>query len=282
MAAYALMWSGGKDSALALSRARASGLEVSLLLNFIDPQSRRVRFHATRAELVAAQAEALGLPLRQLAVAWEGFEAVLTGELSRLAEHGLAGVVFGDIHLADVRAWYEQRVRAAGLGHLEPIWGESPASLLEEYVAGGGRAVVTCVEARHLDPSWLGRVTDPGFVSDIKRLPVDPCGENGEYHTFAFAGPGFSRPLEWVPGERRDSEAGFHQLDLLAARCAHCGQPVDPQRYGVCAVCEQPVLCLDCARGHLCTDQCSARGCRAGLCVREVRDGLPAVAYGVS
>jgi uncharacterized protein (TIGR00290 family) len=212
---YAVMWSGGKDSALALTRARARGLEIGALLNFIDAATRRVRFHATRAELIAAQAEAAGIPLRQCATTWDEFEGTFRSALDELRRQGFAGVVFGDIHLADVRAWYEDRVRAAGLVHVEPIWGTEPADLLDEFVAGGGRAVVTCCEVAKLDESWLGRTVDERFATDIASAGIDVCGENGEYHSFAFAGPAFREPVAWRAGARR-TEGGFVQLDLLS------------------------------------------------------------------
>src|SRR5690348_4624410 len=140
-------------------------------------------------------------------------EARLVEVLGQLRAEGYAGVVLGDIHLADVRAWYEERVLAAGLEHVEPLWGDAPAALLDEFVATGGRAVVTCVDLERLDESWLGRVVDPAFARDISSLDVDACGENGEYHTFAYAGPAFGRPVAWVTRERR-REGRFLQLDL--------------------------------------------------------------------
>jgi uncharacterized protein (TIGR00290 family) len=132
---YALMWSGGKDSALALHRARASGLDVGLLLNFYDEATGRVRFHATPIELLQHQAAAIGIELRALGTTWPKMDSSLRQELDRLRADGFAGVVFGDIHLADVRAWYEERVSAAGLEHVEPLWGDASAKLLSEYVA---------------------------------------------------------------------------------------------------------------------------------------------------
>lgn len=207
------MWSGGKDSALALTRARARGLSVTRLLNFHDAASDRVRFHATRAEVIRAQVAAIGLELRQYGTAWDAYEPALRGALAGLKEEGFAGVVFGDIHLADVRAWYEERVTANGLEHVEPIWHERPIDLVREFVAGGGRAVVTCIEDAKLDRSWLGRVIDEDFVREVAGLPVDPAGENGEYHSFAFAGPLFGSPLRWRPGEHRQ-DGRFSQLDI--------------------------------------------------------------------
>jgi uncharacterized protein (TIGR00290 family) len=212
--AYALLWSGGKDSALALRRARAGGLDVRRLLNFHDSSTGRVRFHATRVELIAAQAEAAGVELTPAGTTWEEMDARLERELAALASGGFRGVVLGDIHLADVRAWYEERVLAAGLAHVEPLWGEPPLALLDEFVAGGGRAVVTCVDLEKLDEDWLGRVTDRAFVRDVAVAGVDACGENGEYHSFAFAGPVFRSPVPWTAGVRR-RDGRFAQLDIL-------------------------------------------------------------------
>lgn len=211
---YALLWSGGKDSALAMDRARRRGLPVRRLLSFYDAASRRVRFHATRVALLEAQAAAAGVELRAVGTTWEAMEGRLRRELADLRRDGFAGVVLGDIHLADVRAWYEERVTAAGLAHVEPLWGERPADLLDEFVRAGGRAVLTCVDLTCLGEDWLGREIDAAFAHDIAELPVDACGENGEYHSFAFAGPAFGRPVRWASGSRR-REAGFAQLDLL-------------------------------------------------------------------
>ena len=216
MKRYAVMWSGGKDGALAMDRARRGGLEIACLLNFYDAESGRVRFHATRAELVAEQAAAVGIAIRQYATSWSDFEPAFRGALEALVGDGVAGVVFGDIHLADVRAWYEERVRAAGLEHVEPLWGEPPVDLLDEFVATGGRAVITCCETAKIDESWLGRIVDEHFARDIQNVPIDPCGENGEYHSFAFAGPLFARQLLWSAGETR-SDGRFAQLDIVGA-----------------------------------------------------------------
>ena len=210
---HALMWSGGKDSALALDRAIRSGIVVDRLLSFYDSATRRVRFHSTRVEMLEAQAAAIGIDLHAIPTSWPEMEANLRHELSSLRDEGFSGVVLGDIHLADVRAWYEERVNGAGLNHVEPIWGESPQLLLKEFVSSGGRAVITCVELAKLDESWLGRVIDDRFASEIARTGVDACGENGEYHSFAFAGPVFRQPLSWTAGERR-LDSGFAQLDL--------------------------------------------------------------------
>ena len=161
-----------------------------------------------------------GVELTSLGTTWEEMESRLRLELATLASAGFRGVVLGDIHLADVRAWYEERVSAAGLEHVEPLWHEPPLALLEEFVGGGGRAVVTCVDLEKLDGAWLGRVIDTGFVRDVLRAGVDPCGENGEYHSFAFAGPVFKPAVAWTPGPHR-SDGRFAQLDILPAEQAN-------------------------------------------------------------
>jgi len=212
---YGLMWSGGKDSALALQRARQHGLDVTRLISFFDSATGRVRFHATRVEMLEAQARAAGVELRAIGTPWPDMEARLTEELASLAREGFAGVVLGDIHLADVREWYESRVRVAGLEHVEPLWGEPPLELLREFVSTGGRAVITCVDLSRLDRSWLGRVIDEALVDEIVETGVDPCGENGEYHSFAFAGPAFAQPVAWRMGDERDDGARFAQVDVL-------------------------------------------------------------------
>ena len=207
------MWSGGKDSALALWRARQRGLRVDWLVNVYDRATERVRFHATPIRAIALQAEAAGVRLVSVPTEWETFDASLRETFATLAAWGCRGVVFGDIHLTDVRAWYEDRTHAAGLDHVEPLWGEAPQALLSEFVAIGGRAVLTCVETAKLDASWLGRVIDADFVRDIAATGVDPCGENGEYHSFAFSGPFFGAPVACRTGEQR-SDGRFAQLDI--------------------------------------------------------------------
>src|SRR5258708_8858966 len=154
---YALMWSGGKDSALALDRSWRAGLDIGRLISFYDSATRRVRFHATRVEMLEAQAAAIGVELHAIPTSWPEMEASLGRELAHLQAEGFAGVVLGDIHLADVRDWYETRVVAAGLEHVEPIWGEPPPTLLRAFIASGGRPGLTSSQSAHLDSSWLRR-----------------------------------------------------------------------------------------------------------------------------
>jgi uncharacterized protein (TIGR00290 family) len=164
--------------------------------------------------MIRAQAAAAGLAIDAIGTSWTEMEGRLTEHLAALRRDGFTGVVFGDIHLADVRAWYEQRVTAAGLEHVEPIWGEPPLSLVREFVESGGRAVITCVDTERLDASWLGRVIDPAFVEEVAGAAIDPCGENGEYHSFVFAGPVLRRKIGWHAADTR-SDGRFRQLDVV-------------------------------------------------------------------
>ena len=155
-----------------------------------------------------------GIDLHAIATTWPEMVDQLVDALAKLRREGYVGVVFGDIHLVDVRAWYERHVTAAGLKHIEPLWGESPADLVREFVGSGGRAVITCVDSSQLDRSWLGRIIDDHFVDEISSVAIDPSGENGEYHSFAFAGPMFREPVAWRPGDVR-SDSRFSQLDVV-------------------------------------------------------------------
>lgn len=212
---YALSWSGGKDSTLALDRALRGGLPVTCLFNIYEGSSGRVRFHGVRRELIAAQADALELDLVQKATGAADFEAVFLAILEELGERGIEGVVFGNIHLQEIRDWYEERTRAHGLAHVEPLWGDRPADLVREFRRRGYRACLVSVDLDRGDPAWIGRDLDDALVSDlIRREDVDPCGERGEYHTFVFDGPLFHRPVRIRRG--RTVEIENHRLiDLL-------------------------------------------------------------------
>lgn len=213
MTAYALATGAGKDAVLALHRARARGLEVTHALNIYEGNTGRVRFHGTRKELVAAQAGALELELVAAHTHPLGFEEVFQESLEKLSERGIEGVVFGDIHLADVRAWYEERTVAAGLEHLEPLWGLDPGELVQDVVALGYRPVVVSVDLERGRPEWLGRELSLSLIREIEDVGADPCGEHGEYHTFVWDGPEFRRPVPIVRGEEVEME-GHRLLDL--------------------------------------------------------------------
>jgi uncharacterized protein (TIGR00290 family) len=194
---YALFWSGGKDSLLALDRARIAGLEIQWLVNIYEGTTGRVRFHGVRKELIQAQARALGIELLQEKTGPETFEHAFFRALDEVKRLGAGGIVFGNIHLADIRAWYEERTTARGFEHVEPLWGSSPSSLLREFVERGHQARVVSVYLTCGRKEWLGRDFSQDFIAELERCKnVDVCGERGEYHSFAFSGPLFHAPLE--------------------------------------------------------------------------------------
>lgn len=209
------MTSGGKDATLALDRARRGGLDVRLLVSLYDGTSRRVRFHNVRKELLADQAAALGLELLAVPTPPDAYEPVFNDTLGRLRDCGIDGLLFGNVHLVDVRDWYEHRVRAAGLEHLEPLWGAPSVEIAWEVVERGYRALVVSVNLQEAARGFLGREFDADLVTQISVLDhMDPCGERGEYHTFVFDGPEFRRPVGFTRGRTAEAE-GHRYVDLL-------------------------------------------------------------------
>jgi diphthine-ammonia ligase len=212
----AVLWSGGKDSTLALHRAVADGIRVTTLFNLYDAETRRVRFHGVRRALISAQAHALELQLVQLPTTPATFENVFVDGLRQLANAGIDSLIAGNIHLADVRSWYEERSTAAGLLHLEPLWGEQPDTVLREVLSLGYRARVTGIELATASLNWLGRDLDDSLAEEFAAAGIDAAGESGEYHTFVHDGPAFTSPVRVATGEVKIA-SGFAFIDLMAA-----------------------------------------------------------------
>ena len=197
----AISWSAGKDSWLALTRAREQGLAVTTFVTMYDEDGTS-KSHALPSDLVEAQVGALGgvpLPVR---VPPGEYAARFDAALRELAAGGHTHMVFGDIDLQAHRDWLAPACERAGLAPLFPLWGESRAALARELVTRGVRARVVCVDTRWLDASFCGADYDTGFLA---RLPpgVCPCGEDGEFHTVVTGGPGFAQPLVVADGPRR-------------------------------------------------------------------------------
>lgn len=214
-----LSWSSGKDSAWTLHCLRMSpGVEVVGLLASFNKAADRVAMHAVRRALVKAQADAAGLPLTAIDLPWPcsnaDYEARMKAALDRTREDGVTHVAFGDLFLEDVRAYRERMLEGTGLAPLFPIWGRATPALAREMVAGGLRAILTCVDPRQLAAEFVGRDFDDTFLDALPGA-VDPCSERGEFHSFAFAGPMFHHPIPVRRGEQvvRD---GFPFIDLLA------------------------------------------------------------------
>jgi diphthine-ammonia ligase len=211
----ALFWSGGKDSLLALDRAQRAGIEVTHLVNIFDRDTGRVRFHGVRKELIGAQARLLGKTLLQQGSTPADFETTFLRLLKELRRKGLQHVVFGNIHLADVRAWYEQRTTGLAFRHHEPLWGFDPQELVQEFIERGHRSKITSVYLDHGGRrEWLGRELTMEFLQELgEATDIDVAGERGEYHTFSFTGPLFAAEIATRQGGCFQSE-GHLMLDL--------------------------------------------------------------------
>jgi uncharacterized protein (TIGR00290 family) len=216
-------WSSGKDSAWALHvLRRRADIEVVGLLTTMNQVANRVAMHAVREELVGRQAAALGLPLIQVPIPSpcpnERYEAAMEAALGDARSAGVGAIAFGDLYLGDVRRYREEKLAGTGIVGLFPIWGRDTRELSREMVESGLRAVITCVDPRRLDRAFAGRIFDGTLLGELP-AGVDPCGENGEFHTFAFAGPMFAAPIPIFGGEVLERD-GFVFADVRLARGA--------------------------------------------------------------
>ena len=210
-------WSSGKDSAWALHVLRArEDIHVAGLLTTMNQAANRVAMHAVRDQLVSAQAAALGLPLTRVPIpspcSNDEYEAAMGKAIHMAQEDGIVAMAFGDLYLEDVRRYREEKLAATGIQPLFPIWGQDTPRLSREMVRSGLRAYITCVDPKQLDSSFVGRIYDEQFLDDLPD-EADPCGENGEFHSFVFDGPMFDSAIPVVAGEVVDRD-GFVFADL--------------------------------------------------------------------
>ncbi|HKA01866.1 MAG TPA: hypothetical protein VKE70_35390 [Candidatus Solibacter sp.] len=211
-----LAWSSGKDSAWTLLVLREQGVQVFGLLTTINQAVDRVAMHGVRRTVLEAQAEAVGLPLWQIPLPWpctnDDYESRMADACRRAIAEGFDTIAFGDLFLADIRAYRERQLAGSGLTPIFPLWEIPTAQLAREMIAGGLRARLSCVDTRHLDAAFSGREFDEALLIDLPAA-VDPCGENGEFHTCVYAGPMFRSPISIESGEVRDVD-GFVYTDL--------------------------------------------------------------------
>jgi uncharacterized protein (TIGR00290 family) len=211
-------WSGGKDSALALQvLQRDERYEVVSLLTTVTEGYERISMHGVRNELLRRQAEEMGLPVEEVHIPPQCsngvYEARMAEAVSRFRERGVWHFAFGDIFLEDLRAYREQKLMQANMTALFPIWKVETRELAERFVKEGFRAIAACIDPRKLDKSFAGRELDASFFRDLP-ADVDPCGENGEFHTFVFDAPIFRRAIAVRTGEVVERD-GFVFCDLL-------------------------------------------------------------------
>jgi uncharacterized protein (TIGR00290 family) len=217
-----MSWSGGKDSAMALHELlRGEDYEVVSLLTSVSDEFRRISHHGVRESLLDEQARAIGIPLRKVYLPSgesggctnEVYEAIMAKEMAAYRDEGIRTVVFGDLFLEDLRAWREANLARAGMRGIFPIWKCETNGFAREVIALGFRACLSCVES-HVGSGFAGRQYDEALLRDLP-ADIDPCGENGEFHTFVFDGPIFRAPVSVRVGETvlRD---GRHYADLVS------------------------------------------------------------------
>jgi uncharacterized protein (TIGR00290 family) len=216
----ALSWSGGKDSALVLWTLRRERLEPEALITTVTERYERISMHGVRRELLVRQAEALGIPLVEVmippACVNDVYEARMAEAFAAEPLSGVEAVAFGDLFLEDVRAYREERLTAGGKRGLFPLWGRDTTPLAQQFLAAGFEATLVCVDPHLLDSSFAGRRYDERLLAELPP-GVDPCGENGEFHTFVHGGPIFAESIACETGEIVERD-GFVFCDLTPAR----------------------------------------------------------------
>jgi uncharacterized protein (TIGR00290 family) len=215
-----LSWSSGKDSAWSLYILRQDRrYDVAGLMTTMNRDAGRVAMHAVRSELLHMQASAAGLPLHEIPIPSPctnaDYESIMRAFVANVPREGIECVAFGDLFLEDIRAYRQQQLAATGLTPLFPLWGRDTRTLAAEMIDGGLRARITCVDPRQVPASLAGREFDRSLLQDLPAA-ADPCGERGEFHTFAYAGPMFAAPIAVECGDVVERD-GFVFSDLLAA-----------------------------------------------------------------
>ncbi|HKT31870.1 MAG TPA: ATP-binding protein [Gammaproteobacteria bacterium] len=214
-----LSWSGGKDSALALHALKQDArYQVAGLLTTVNEHYGRISMHGVREALLDAQAESIGLPLYKVKLSErpsnEEYERKMRTALEDFKAQAIRHVAFGDLFLEDIRQYRLDNMRKPDMECVFPLWHRPTDQLAREFIAQGFKAVLCCVDERQLDGEFAGREYDKALLNELP-TNVDPCGENGEFHTFVYAGPVFRRPIVFRRGERVRRDDRFHFCDLI-------------------------------------------------------------------
>jgi len=212
-------WSGGKDSAMALYELqRARSYEISALLTVVTEDYDRISMHGVRRVLLERQADSLGYPLEEIFISKnasnEEYESKMRDVLVKYREAGVSSVVFGDVLLEDVRRYREDNLAKVGMRGIFPLWKRDTTELANTFINLGFKAIITCVDSKVLGKRFVGRVYDKQF---LRELPpnVDPCGENGEFHSFVYDGPIFRRKISFAVGDIVLRDNRFYFCDLI-------------------------------------------------------------------
>ncbi|MDB5280994.1 MAG: ATP-binding protein, partial [Bacteroidota bacterium] len=198
-------WSGGKDSSLALYKVIEEGaFDIPWLLTSVNETNNRISMHGVRGELLDEQARSIGIPLHKMLIpemaSMEIYNKIVADTIRGFKKEGIEYSIFGDIFLEDLKKYREEQLEKVNMKAIFPIWKQPTNLLINEFIDLGFKAVIVCVNDKYLDRSFAGRVIDRAFVNDLPGN-VDPCGENGEYHSFVFDGPIFTSPIEFSLGE---------------------------------------------------------------------------------
>lgn len=214
-----LAWSSGKDSAFSLHHLlNENNYQVVALLTTLTSDYDRVSMHGVRRTLVEKQAEALDLPLEIVTInkdaSNEEYEAQMEATLLRYKQQGVNAVAFGDIFLEDVRQYRLNNLSKVGMQGVFPLWHQDTRQLVTSFIAQGFKSVITCVDTQVMDARFAGRIIDEAFLAELPDS-VDPCGENGEFHSFVYDGPIFKQPVTFTLGERVLRDERFAYIDLM-------------------------------------------------------------------
>lgn len=204
-----LSWSGGKDSSYTLHQLLNDGrYEVKYLLSTVNGTYKRLSMHGVREELIEAQARSIGISLLKVYV-YEAsnaeYEQQMNNMLLKAKSEGINTVAFGDIFLEDLRIYREEKMKSIGMNCLFPIWKKDTAWLVKDFIAKGFKTYTCCINDGYLDESWCGRLINESFIKELPST-VDPCGENGEFHSFCFEGPIYKMPVSIIQGEKTYKE----------------------------------------------------------------------------
>lgn len=198
-------WSGGKDSSICLHKVLQSGeFEIACLVTTVSEKYQRISMHGVRVELLEQQAASIGISLYKAMVPeWptmESYNELMQKTLGRFKQEGIGVSIFGDIFLEDLRKYREEKLADMGFKGVFPLWKTPTDELAQEFIDLGFKAIIVCVDEKHLDKSFAGRAYDESFLNDLPE-GVDPCGENGEFHSFVYDGPIYTKPIEFDRGE---------------------------------------------------------------------------------
>ena len=213
-----LSWSGGKDSSYTLHQLlNDERYEVKYLLSTVNGTYKRLSMHGVREELIEAQARSIGIPLLKVYV-YEAsnaeYEQQMNNMLLKAKSEGINTVAFGDIFLEDLRIYREEKMKSIGMNCLFPIWKKDTAWLVKDFIAKGFKTYTCCINDGYLDESWCGRLINESFIKELPST-VDPCGENGEFHSFCFEGPIYIMPVSIIQGEKTYKELLLKTKDHL-------------------------------------------------------------------